>query len=250
MGSKKNVVISGVEEVKIVAPPTLETEVKDDGSKEAPAKDTADKKAPAKPAVTKKAKPRSKRYASFKSKIDKSKKYELAEAVEMVQKLSYSKFDGTVEAHLVVKETGISAGVSFPHSTGKTIKAVIFSDKILKDIEANKIDFDVLLATPQDMAKLTKFARVLGPKGLMPNPKNGTLSTNPEAKKKELEAGKIIIKTEKKAPLIHIGVGKVSMKAEELVANIQALLDSLTGKVEKLALSATMSPSVKVIVEK
>jgi large subunit ribosomal protein L1 len=248
MGSKKNVAVSGVDEVKIVAAPTIETEDKTNDNEDVDAENTAEA-TPVEATPTKKTRIRSKKYTSAKSKIDKSKKYELTEAIEIVKKLSYSKFDGTIEAHLVVKEAGISTSLSFPHSTGKSIKAVIFSDKVIKDIEAGKIDFDVLLATPQDMPKLTKFARVLGPKGLMPNPKNGTLSTNPEAKKKELEAGKFTLKAERKAPLVHIGVGKVSMKTEELAANVQALLDSLIGKVEKLALSATMSPSVKVVVE-
>jgi large subunit ribosomal protein L1 len=230
MGTTKNVTISGVEDVKIVEEPTTEAkEVK-------------------KTKVNQKI--RSKRYVSSKSRLDRTKKYDLNKAIELVKNLSYSKFDATVEAHLVVKEAGINASVSFPHSTGKAVKAVIFSEKVIKDIEAGKIDFDVLIATPSDMPKLTKFARILGPKGLMPNPKSGTLTTNPEGKKKELEAGKILIKTERKAPLVHIGVGKVSMKVEELAANITALLDGYKGRVNKLTLCSTMSPGVKVQIEK
>lgn len=230
MGSTKNVTVSGVDNVKVVDAPTPE--------------EKAVKKQP----IAKKV--RSKKYTSAKSRLDKTKKYQLSTAIDMVKDLSYSKFDGTIEAHLVVKEAGTSASVSFPHSTGKSVKVAIFSAAVAKDIEAGNIDFDVLVASPSDMPKLTKFARTLGPKGLMPNPKNGTLTTNPEAKKKELEAGKVTIKTERKAPLIHLGVGKTSMKTEELAANIEALLTALSNKVEKLTISATMSPGVKVQIEK
>jgi large subunit ribosomal protein L1 len=230
MGTTKNVTMSGVENVKIVEDATPEVK--------------QDKKQP----INKKV--RSKKYASAKSRLYKTKKYELSKAIELVKDLSYSKFAGTVEAHLVVKEAGISAGVSFPHSTGKSISVAIFSDETIKKIEDNAIDFDILIATPSDMGKLTKYARVLGPKGLMPNPKNGTLTTNPEGKKKELEAGKITVKTERKAPLVHLGVGKTDMTTEALVENINALLKAFKGKVEKLSLSATMSPGVKVEVEK
>jgi ribosomal protein L1 len=236
MGTKKNVTMSGVDNVKIVEDQTPDNQ------------EVVEKSQEKKQSVNKKV--RSKKYASAKSRLDKTQKYELSKAIELVKDLSYSKFDGTVEAHLVVKEAGISASVSFPHSTGKSVKVDIFSEAVIKNIEAGKIDFDVLIATPSDMPKLTKFARILGPKGLMPNPKSGTLTTNPEAKKKELEAGKVMIKTERKAPLMHLGVGKISMKTEELAANIQALLDALGARVQKLTISATMSPGVKVQLEK
>ncbi|NCN87688.1 MAG: 50S ribosomal protein L1 [Candidatus Pacebacteria bacterium] len=236
MGTKKNVTISGVDNVKIVEDQTPDSQ------------EMVEKSPENKQSVNKKV--RSKKYASAKSRLDKTQKYELSKAIALVKDLSYSKFDGTVEAHLVVKEAGISASVSFPHSTGKAVKVAIFSDAVIKDIEAGNIDFDILIATPSDMPKLTKFARVLGPKGLMPNPKSGTLTTNPEAKKKELEAGKVNIKTERKAPLMHLGVGKTSMKTEDLAENIQALLNAVGTRVQKLSISATMSPGVKVQLEK
>lgn len=229
MGTTKNVTMAGDENIKIV-------------DAEHPEQDTTKK-------PTNK-KVRSKKYASKNAQVDKTIKYELSKAVELVKKLSYTKFDGTIEAHLLVKEAGLSANVSFPHSTGKSIRAVIFSEAIAEELAQGQINFDVLIAAASDMPKLTKFARLLGPKGLMPNPKTGTLTTNPEGKKKELEAGKVSLKTEKKAPLMHVGVGKVSMETAQLVANIQALLDALQGKVLKLTLSATMSPAVKVVIEK
>lgn len=230
MGTTKNVTVSGVENVKIVEAPELETATT------------------TKQPVSKKT--RSKKYAGKNAQVDKTIKYELNKAVELVKKLSYTKFDGTIEAHLLVKEAGLTVNVSFPHSTGKSIKAVIFSDSVAEELAQGIINFDVLIATAPDMAKLTKFAKLLGPKGLMPNPKTGTLTSNPEGKQKELASGKVSLKTEKKAPLMHVGVGKVSMETAQLVANVQALLEALQGKVLKLTLSATMSPGVKVVIEK
>lgn len=255
MGSKKNVAIAGIDEVKIIAPPVEEvikiaeavetTEAPEAGE----VTETAIAEETVKPTKVAR-KTRSKKYATKNAQVDKTIKYELQKAVETVKKLSYSKFDGTIEAHLIVKEVGITANVSFPHSTGKSIKAVIFNDEIATELTEGVINFDVLVASAPDMAKLTKFARLLGPKGLMPNPKSGTLTTNPEGKVKELAAGKVTLKTEKKAPLMHVGVGKVSMESAALVENIQTMLDALQGKVLKLTLSATMSPGVKVMIEK
>ncbi len=234
MGSKKNVDMTAtsdtVKVVKTVEPTPEET----------PVEETAPK------AV--KTKGRGKKYQAVRSKIDKTKEYDAFSAVELIKKLSYSKFDGTITAHLILKETGASASITFPHSTGKSINVAIASDEVLKQVEAGQLDFDVLVASPAFMPKLTKFARVLGPKGLMPNPKTGTLTSNPEEKKKQLEAGEITVRTEKKAPLIHITVGKVSHPTKDLVENIQELMKAFKGKVIKLSIAATMSPAVRVMI--
>lgn len=245
MGStRRNNTISGAaDHVKIVADPAKEaptTEVDDNA-------ETAEVKTEAKKITPKKV--RSKKYVAVRSKLDKTKLYSPAEAVGLIKKLSYTKFDGTISAHLVVKETGEKVDIKFPNSTGKTINAVIFDEKVLADLENGIINFDVLLATPKDMAKLTKYARVLGPKGLMPNPKNGTLTPNPELKKKDLEGGKVTIKTEKKAPLMHVVIGKTSMEDQALVDNLNTLIKMLRGKVLKISLASTMSPGVKVTFE-
>lgn len=229
MGSTKNVDMSSqATEVKVV-----ETA------------DKADKK------EEKKVKTRihSKKYMAVKSKVDKTKKYDLLAAIELVKKLSYSTFDGTISAELEVKETGISAEVTLPHQTGQTKKVVIASDKVLKDIEDGNLDFDILVSSPEFMPKLAKFARVLGPKGLMPNPKNGTLTPNPERAVKELSAGKMMLKTERKAPLMHASVGKVSMDSKEIKENIEALIKPIKNKMIHLSISASMSPGVKVDLE-
>jgi large subunit ribosomal protein L1 len=119
-------------------------------------------------------------------------------------------------------------------------------EALIKKIEAGEINFDVLITEPRYMPQLAKFAKVLGPKGLMPNPKNGTVTANPELKKQELEGGKITIKGEKKAPLMHVSLGKTSAETKALVENLQALETALRGKLLKMSISATMSPSVKV----
>ncbi|MFC1653790.1 50S ribosomal protein L1 [Patescibacteria group bacterium] len=195
----------------------------------------------------KKSKERSKNYINKRGMVDRTKFYSLKEAVELVQKTSYSKFAGTINADLILKDEKAQIDISFPHSTGKTKKVVIVSDKIIKDIDAGKIEFDILLATPEFMPKIAKYARVLGPKGLMPNPKLGTVTKDPEKKKKDLEGGKITLRTEKKAPLMHVVVGKTDMKTDQLIENITLLINKINArKIQKLVLSATMSPGVKV----
>ena len=194
----------------------------------------------------KKIKHRSKKYQAVRSKVDRTKSYDAKSAVELVKKLSYSKFVGTISAHLTVREIGISKEISLPHSTGQSKVVEIASEETLKKIENNNIDFDVLISTPQFMAKLTKFAPVLGPKGLMPNPKSGTLTTNPEQRQKELQAGSMMLKTERKAPLMHVSIGKTDMETAHLVENLQALFKAFKGRLVKVIIAASMSPGVKV----
>lgn len=201
------------------------------------------------PVVKKKvSRTRSARYQAARSQIDKTKSYDVAQAVELLKKLSYTKFDGSIEAHVQLKEVGLQATVTLPHSTGKSINVAIFDEEIGADLTKGVVNFDILLAKPADMKNLAKFARLLGPKGLMPNPKNGTVTANPEARKKELEGGAMTVKTERKAPLMHVVVGKVSMKPEQVVANVEALLKPFTGKILRMYLTASMSPSVRVTV--
>jgi large subunit ribosomal protein L1 len=126
----------------------------------------------------------------------------------------------------------------------------IADDAVIADIEKGKINFDILVAHPSMMPKLSKLARVLGPKGLMPNPKNGTFTPDPEKRKKELEGGAMTVKAEKKAPLVHVVIGKLSQPEKELSANLRALLKAYpAGKVMKCTIAATMGPGVKVRVE-
>ncbi len=239
MGSKQrnSEPVSSTDEIKIVAAPDA---VSAEGATEG-----TDLTQPA-PEKPKKAHMRSSKYRVVRSQVDKTKLYEPSVAIDLIKKLSYTKFDGMITAHAVVKEEGMSASLTLPHSTGKSIRVAIVTDELLKDIADGKIEFDALVAAPQFMPKLARFAPVLGPKGLMPNPKNGTLTANPEAAKKKLEAGTTTIKTEKKAPLFHIQIGKVSMPTKELTANLEAVIKVLSLKLDRIIIAATMSPGVKV----
>jgi len=197
------------------------------------------------------AKVRGKKYQAAKKKIDVNKYYPLTEAIKLVKDTSFSKFEGKIEAHVTIYDVGNVGEISFPHLETASKKIVILNDTILAEIKKGQVNFDVVIATPATMPKLLPFARVLGPKGLMPNPKNGTLTDDPEAAVKRLSVAKTVIKTEKKAPIVHIVVGKVSQPAEELTANVNELIKVVkANKVKKLALCATMGPCVKVEITK
>lgn len=231
MGSKKNVDMSTeATEEKVV-----EVEKKDD-KEEKQAKKVA--------------KLRSKKYQAVRSKVNREKLYDPQSAVSLIKKLSYSKFDGAVTAHVLVRTIGDQFDLKLPHTTGKTLRVAIVDDAVVAKIAEGTIDFDILLCEPRNISKITRYAKILGPKGLMPNPKSGTLTSNPELKKKELEGGKVSIKTEKKAPLLHINLGKVSMDEKSLLENLQALMKTVYGKALKITLAASMSPGVKVQLEK
>lgn len=190
---------------------------------------------------------RSKKYLEAKSKINKSNVYKIADAVKLIKEASYSKFDGTMEMHLVVKKTGVNINITLPFSAGKSKKIEVADEKTLEKLKTGKVDFDVLLATPDMMPKLVGFARILGPKGLMPNPKNGTIiKTIKDADK--FGGNTINIKTEKEAPLIHTSFGKVSQKNEELVKNAETILAKLGGSktIIRAFVKSSMSPSVKI----
>ena len=236
MGQKKNVDMSSSEtEVKIVEDLSAVGDLS-----AAESSRTTQKKA------------RSQKYQAVRSQVDKTKLYDVFSAIELVKKLSYSKFDGTIVAHVVLEEKfqGERFNLQLPHATGKSIAVAIADDKVLAAVKAGNIDFDVLLATPDMMPKLAKIAKILGPRGLMPNPKQGTLTAKPEEKKKELESGKITIKTERKAPLMHIVIGNTKMDTKELVSNLQTLINTVKDKVDKVSIAASMSPGIKVAVEK
>lgn len=194
-------------------------------------------------------KERSAKYKQSRSLVDRTHTYPVQDGVELVQRTSYSKFDGTITLHLNLRRDLKPTEVELPYSTGKSIRVAIVDDAVIADIEAGNLNFDVLLATPDTMKKLVSFARVLGPKGLMPNPKNGTLTSDPEAKKAQLEKGKIVLRSEKKAPLLHERVGKVSQPAAEVAANVQAIIDAVKPQsILKATVAATMSPGIKVVV--
>lgn len=190
---------------------------------------------------------RGKKYVEAKSKLDHEKFHKVSDAVALVKETSYSKFDGTMELHLVVKKVGASAQVTLPYQAGKQKKVEIASEETIEKLKAGKIDFDILVATSDMMPKLIPFARLLGPKGLMPNPKNGTLVNDPK-KLKSFSTATVSLKTEREAPLVHTVVGKVSQKDEEISQNIEAILKAFGGDkgIVRAFVKATMSPAAKI----
>lgn len=211
-----------------------------------------------------KIKPRSKKYQQVSKDLDKAKSYPLSQAIDMVKKLSYSKFNGTLEAHINTVQTGIRGLVSLPFASGRKLRILAFgpasskdlagleditigTDETIEQINKGKLDFDLVVTTPQWMPKLAKVARILGPRGLMPNPKNGTITDDLKKGVAGFQSGKTEYKTEPKAPVIHLGLGKLDQPDEELIANIKTLLQTLgKTRVKKVSLSPTMGPSVKV----
>lgn len=248
--------------------------VLDEQAEELLAKEVKAKSKKAKAVKVEKKKP-SKRYLSLLKEIDKSKTYSLETAVELIKKTSTTKFDSSIEAHINLRidpskqEQQIRTTATLPNGSGKKIKVLVFGAQDLKamkeagalvgdedtltEIEKGKINFDKVVASPEWMPKLAKVAKVLGPKGLMPNPKSGTVSATPEKVVEGLSGGMIEIKTET-SPIIHVTIGKASFKNKELEENIKSLVASVKSvkpedlKKELIAsvfLTSTMGPSVK-----
>ena len=201
--------------------------------------------------VAKKVEPsqkRSKKYLEASKDLDKNKSYALSEAIEIIKKISYSKFDGTLEAHINTTQTGLRGLVSLPFVSGKKLRILVFEgdDAVIEQISKNKIDFDIVITTPKWMPKLAKVAKILGPKGLMPNPKNGTITEDVKKAAESFQTGKTEYKTEPKAPVIHLALGKLSQPNEELEVNIKTLLTTIgKTKIKKVVLSPTMGPGIR-----
>ncbi len=199
-----------------------------------------------------KAKVRSKKYQDVYALIDHDKKYEISEALELVKKTSLTKFDGGVEIHVrMIAKTGkpeqAKGMLKYPHSTGKTVKVVILDEKVASEIEkTGKAEADIYFTTPENMPKIAKLAKILGPKGKMPNPKSGTISKDPKKTAKELAGGQVEYKTDKFGNLHQI-IGKLSSDSKKLEENFKVLIGVLPKeKITSLSICATMGPSVKV----
>jgi large subunit ribosomal protein L1 len=189
----------------------------------------------------------SKKYQTLSNQYDKTKVYSLKEALETLVKLQRKSFDETVELHLNTAATGVSGQITLPHGTGKVTRVAIATDALIAEIEKGIINFDVLVAEPIMMVKLAKVAKVLGPRGLMPNPKNGTITPKPEEVAKKYADGQINFKTEAKAPIIHLTVGKISFGPEKLTENIEALIAAIKkANIVNVTLKSTMSPGLKI----
>jgi large subunit ribosomal protein L1 len=256
---------------------TVEKEAKEARKADKASPEVADAKKPAKKATRSKLERSGKKFREVAKLIEKDKVYTLAEALDLATKTSTSKFDGTVELHINLgvdprqADQNVRGTVTLPEGTGKTIRVAVIAeadddkkataagadlvgaDKILAALDKEQIEFDVLVATPNQMPKLAKYARMLGPKGLMPNPKSGTVTTDVTKAVSESKAGKVEYRVDS-AGIIHLGVGKVSFGKEKLAKNTQVIVDavkaakpaSLKGSYIKAAhVSTTMGPSIK-----
>ena len=219
-----------------------------------------------------------KKYTAALAKVDTNKAYTVSEAVKLVKEISTEKFDATVEIAFRLNldprkaEQNLRGAFVLPNGTGKTKKVLVFAkgDKV-KEAEAagadyvgdqeyvNKImggwfDFDTVIATPDMMAAIGKLGRVLGPKGLMPNPKTGTVTNDVAKAIADVKAGKVEYRVDK-AGNMHLGVGKVSFSAEQIQENLQATIDLISKLkpstvkgtfVKSITVSSTMGPGIKV----
>ena len=219
-----------------------------------------------------------KRYIEAAKLVDKSQVYDIPEAVAIVKKAASAKFDETIEAHLRLGVDGrhadqqVRGAVVLPHGTGKTVKVLVFAkgdkfdeataagadyvggEELIPKIQNDGwLDFDVVVATPDMMGVVGRLGRVLGPKGLMPNPKAGTVTPDVKKAIEDIKAGKIEYRLDKNN-IIHVPVGKASFSEEQLTDNFQALIDEIN-KVKPAAakgqylrsvtLASTMGPGVK-----
>jgi large subunit ribosomal protein L1 len=210
--------------------------------------------------------------------VDKEKAYSLEEALELATKTSPVKFDATVELHVNLRvdprhaDQNIRDNFVLPQGTGRAVRVAVFADvddaatatkagadiagleELTKMLDKGVMDFDMLIATPSQMAKLGKYARALGPRGLMPNPKSGTVTTDVAKAVKEAKAGRVEYRVDSTG-IVHLGMGKVSFGAARLLENAQAVLANIKSNkpasvkgtyVKAIHISTTMGPSITV----
>ncbi len=219
-----------------------------------------------------------KRYSEAAKLIEKTNLYDLEEAVTLVKKSASAKFDETIEAHLRLGVDGrhadqqVRGAVVLPHGTGKTVKVLVFAkgDKVDEALAAGAdyaggdelvpkiqndgwLDFDVVVATPDMMGVVGRLGRVLGPKGLMPNPKAGTVTMDVTKAVNDIKAGKIEYRLDK-SNIIHVPIGKASFTEEQLTDNFQTLIDAVIKAkpsaakgqyLKSVVIASTMGPGVK-----
>jgi large subunit ribosomal protein L1 len=219
-----------------------------------------------------------KKLTAVKKELDKDKEYSLEAAIETIKKVSFVKFDETLEMSINLgvdprhSDQMVRGIVSLPAGLGKDVRvAVVCKDEksaeantagadliggasIIEDIKAGKIDFDVCIATPDMMGMIGQVARVLGPKGLMPNPKLGTVTTDIATAVKNAKSGQVEYRVEK-AGIVHAGLGKVSFDKEDLLKNTEAFISSVVKSkpagakgvyLKKIHVSSTMGPPLKI----
>jgi|GEM_PF-65501 len=212
---------------------------------------------PKKKASTKKstkAKTRSKKYQEAKTQLEAGKKYNLDEAIELIKKISATKFDSSFEVHLrLAKKKGKGASESpkgtftLPHGTGKTKNIIVLDEAKIEEIaKTKKIDFDIALASPELMPKVGKIAKILGPKGKMPDPKSGTVTTDPKKAIEEINSGRAEYRIDPYNN-IHQIIGKTSWDVAKLKENALAVLSTFPKtRLEAVYFTSSMSPSITV----
>ncbi len=219
-----------------------------------------------------------KKFNAAAEKVDSTKLYTPLEAANLVKEVAPAKFDETVEAHFRLgidtrkADQNIRGSISLPHGTGKTVRVAVFAegakaeeaeqagadvvggDELIAQIQGGEINFDAAIATPPMMAKVGRIGKILGPRGLMPNPKLGTVTMDVASMVAELKAGRVEYRADRYG-ICHVPVGKVSFDTQKLVENYGALYteilrvkpSSAKGKyVKSVTLSSTMGPGVKV----
>lgn len=219
-----------------------------------------------------------KKYTAAAAKVDGAKLYTPKEAVELIKEISFAGFDETVEATFRLgvdtrkADQNVRGSISLPHGTGKTVRVAVFaegeqarqaeeagadlvgSDDLVAQVAAGNIDFDAAIATPPMMAKVGRLGKVLGPRGLMPNPKLGTVTMDVAKMVGELKAGRVEYRADRYG-ICHVPVGRVSFDVKDIVENYAALYTEILrvkpatakGKyVKSVALASTMGPGVKV----
>lgn len=206
--------------------------------------------------VVKRTKKRSKKYKDSKEKIEKDKMYEIDQAIELIKSLPKTKFDSTIELHLKIdkKVENLRGVVNLPAGVPKPKKVLEIDEKNVEEaigkIKSGKIEFDIIVASPSVMPKMAVLAKILGPKGKMPNPKNGTISENVKEVAEDFRAGKIEFKADKGNNL-HFAFAKISYSDEKIKENIEAVLSAVPiGKILSAHINATMGPSVKIEIKK
>jgi len=219
-----------------------------------------------------------KRYQDASKLVDRTRVYPIAEAMTLAKETSNVKFDASVEAHLRLgvdprhADQMVRGTVVLPHGTGKVVRVAVFAqgekaqealragadevgaEDLVKKIEAGWLDFDVAIATPDTMGQVGRLGRILGRRGLMPNPKAGTVTFDIERAVSEVKGGRVEFKVDKGA-IIHVPVGKASFEAEQLTANLAALVDAINRArpagakgqyLRGLTIATTMGPGIRV----
>ncbi|MBP7857432.1 50S ribosomal protein L1 [Candidatus Saccharibacteria bacterium] len=257
----------GLEEAEAKAEKIEHQKHRDEEEAEAEAKP----KAPVKPTRSRLER-RSKGYRKSAELVEKGKVYALGEALELATKTSSVKFDASVELHVNLgvdprqADQNIRANLVLPQGTGKTVRVAVFSDdkvtgadlagveEITKQLDKGEISFDTLIATPANMPKLGKYARLLGPRGLMPNPKSGTVTTDVQKAVSEAKAGRVEYRVDSTG-IVHLAVGKVSFGGAKLLENTSAVMASIKGAkpqsvkgnyIKAVHVTTTMGPSIPV----